>query len=386
MVPTKLILFSLVLFFSTTNFANNKCENLFEPNKLNINLDEVHYNGIEVYDGYRETFSKLSDTFRKFFDSKSVDEKNKLKIEIDSYITSIQNNIALVLDQKGILYELTPAFAEYTDYYKLSWSFFKIKTDGSHWLNKMAHSVKTKLDVDLAYDPISLSIMGFGGAFWQFKKTLTLFEDSITLPRISYVEGHELIHAHFWGYRIGRTKFPLGKAPVHIEMRSTPNIDKNADPMATVYQNYMSFEEMVTFSYNILFSGKDFQSKAGSITKSKLLYEIAKLKQISKNAIIAADLGLDLIQKKIFSNLTHENLNYLLLGKQDAEFGMNIFIDRSSMQPPEVYAENQLLLAKRLAAFNLEKLNSVELLSDSQLLDFALTFRDLQKDFIFQLQ
>lgn len=378
----KVVFFIGVFLVSTFGHGADLCSNVLKNDLPGAKLNETAYAGVEIYPGYREAFSKLAQTFGKYFESKDENLKKQLHAEATGLINSIQSKMAEVLTQKGIEFELTPAFQEYTSYYALNWSFFKIKTTGSHWINKMAKSTKRKIDVDLAYDPISLSIMGFGGAFWQFKKTLTLSEDVITLPRAGYVEGHEMIHAHFWAYRTGSSKFSIGKAPVHIEMRSVKNIDSNPNPQATVYQNYMSYEEMVTFTFNILFAGKDFETKKDSQTKSKLFYEIAKLRQISKNALISADQGLALLNQKNFAPLSHEGIDFLLLGKQGEEFGMNIYLPKVKVESSETYTRGQLESAKKLAQFNLQKLENTESLSDVDLVKVSVSLRDLQKQFI----
>lgn len=293
-----------------------------------------------------------------------------------AHLRTVEKHVASVLREQKIAFEIVrneDPLIDGIDFYQ-----FIILPEGTHNLNKMAASLQKKTGVRLAFNPLFNKLAGFVASFYSVNKTLYVSQEAI-LGQADSNLGHEAIHAHFWASKKGVIEF-LPKAPVRIEMTSAKGIRKSSG-----YSRYMSFEEMMTYAFNISYTGRQLQKTNDVGTAQLIRGLIQQLQEVSENSLLSSVKGQELIAKQSYTVIEKDSMNFLVAESADKEFKLQIFIPKGHVENAKNYALLQLENAMKLAHFNQRYFGSLANKSESEILTSSRAFRGEQKKFILSL-
>lgn len=240
-----------------------------------------------------------------------------------------------------------------------------------------------------------LEIIGGLGTFVEHpgRSMLILSTDSVFCDSIeNHTNGHEMIHLKFWAYRKGLKPDFLPKAPVHASYQTEQAIN----PSATIgiYQHYMSFEELVTFAFNVSRKAEGLAAApSDERVASELRFEIKKMRVVSENTILASE-------KALIALKTHSAQRISYPGQLSGDFfeitksgstGFSLQIFLSSEEQKQCGADCRSVLEEKLAhTIKLAKFNlayfSEESFIDESILRKLTRFEHEQLTFIENLK
>lgn len=354
----QLMAFILLSLSSYSTEAAQLCQDVFSPSSNLI---------LEVQ-ALRESLT----------DYRAARNSPEMRPALAKQLQEMDSKVQKHLESQGILYERK---TEEDIFLKLELSTFEILPQGPHWLNKMAKELKEKAGVTTAFTAITKTLENLEASYDKHLKTINLSTSVLYKKHAGDAEIHETMHAFFHATREGLLTF-MPKAPVHIDFHAQRGIDPQAKK--AVYQKYMSFEEIVTYAYNISYPAIQLLKGVPSARSlDQLERRIQSLLQVSRNAEIAAARGISLLQQgnKFVINVGSDN--YMMLGKQGPDTYLEVSLKPMPKDTtPEQYVLTQLQNAQKLAEFNQKYFADKDQWSPQLSLEKARDFRNAQRDFI----
>jgi hypothetical protein len=222
-----LIAFSAILLSNHSSLAAESCEGLFTPPMQITTLESS------------AVFTLLSQYYKAPTAAGKTMAEAKLK--------ALESSIREALNERGLTFE-ERSFNNGT--LDIHWTEFEISTKGTHPLNKAARSLNKKLGTVMVFNPLANMEYNFTASFRWMENKLMISREAV-FQYFTHIDAHEVIHAHFLAQRLGKIKF-LPKAPVGIHMESRTSLDGRNG----LYSHFMSFEELVTYAYDVTYSAK----------------------------------------------------------------------------------------------------------------------------------
>ncbi|MNS63661.1 hypothetical protein D3C72_967620 [compost metagenome] len=305
-----------------------------------------------------------------------------VKAELIAQLKIADSKVEAALTERGIRFETTPQIIDK----ELQLNQFVILPEGNHALNKMAASLK-KYGINVSYHPFGNRLNGFVAAYDPNTMTLMISRNAI-MKRIGEDEAHEIIHALLSAQEDGKFDF-MPKAPVLIMMTSKSGINSHG-----TYAKLMSYQELVTYAYNISNSGRVISkitakknvTPEDAQTRQTLLENFFNTRSIflkvSRNAVVASTEGLALFAQGHKELIEKNGKDYMKIESPDGDFKLEIFIPKDQLLQADAYATKQLNQSLKLANFNLDYFESLERLSESDALLKVRQFKEVQKKFI----
>jgi hypothetical protein len=298
----------------------------------------------------------------KYEEAPSAEAKSEAKLQVEFFMI----DYSAKLQEMKIQYDMAESRDAAGDYH---WGMFVIKPEGKHPLNLLAQSLKRKIGVRVAYDPIYLTKnRGTSAVFYSVTNTLLLSHEAIQTGKVTLNEGHEIIHAHFFAQQQGRISY-IPKAPVFIEMFAAPGFLSGID----IYTTYLSFEELVTYAYNI--EGDAHANNAGFVNG-----RVNQLMQISGRVLEAVDKAMDLYVDNKFA-IEMRNGQENLVFRSDF-FALAVVMPKELKTKPQIVAYKFMQDAKALAEFNMKYFEGYEKMKPEVLIEKGRKFKGQQKKFI----
>jgi len=298
----------------------------------------------------------------KYEEAPTPEVKSSAKFQVELFMI----DYSAKLEKMQIQYDMAESRDAAGDYH---WNMFVIKPEGKHPLNVLARSLKRKLGVRVAYDPIYLTKnRGTSAVFYAVTNTLLLSHEAVQTGQVTLNEGHEIIHAHFFAQQQNRISY-LPKAPVFIEMFAAPGFFSGVD----IYTTYLSFEELVAYAYNI--EGDAHAQNAGFVRG-----RVTQLMQISGRVLEAVDKAMDLyVDDKFAIEMRNGQENLVFRGDF---FALAVVMPKELKTKPQIVAYKFMRDAKALAEFNMKYFEGYEQMRPEVLIEKARKFKSVQKKFI----
>lgn len=268
-------------------------------------------------------------------------------------------------------------------------TYFRILPDSNSRIGKLATRLNRDFGVKVVYAPLLLELIGGKGAFIEMPSSplLVITNDTIFLDSLeNLTNAHEMMHMKFWAFRKGLSQDDLLRAPVHISYQSEVAI--NPEAKFSIYQEFMSFEELATFALNVANVARQITrfDSASSQVRSELLHEIEKLKVVSENALVAVEKALEILKWKSAESMDYPGrIKGQYFEIADSGFSFRVFLPAPVVRKcrPDCGGaiRNEIQRARRLAEFNRRYFDS-EASSPEETWLKAKDFQERQNQFI----